>query len=88
MIHPFIPQVVFSPTSHQSHGIKFPHVNIKKFSDGVTKWQTFIDSFEVAQHSKSKLSNIEKMNYLLSYLTGEAWSDVDSCSYVKVTGIF
>ena len=62
VIHPFIPQAVSSLTSHQNHSIKLPQIDIKKFSG---------DSFEVALHS-NKLSSIEKMNYLLSYLTGEA----------------
>ena len=70
--HPFIHQVVPSPTSHQNHNIKFSQIDVKKFSGDVTEWQTFFDSFEVAVHSNNKLSNIEKMNNLLSYLTGEA----------------
>ena len=73
---PVIPQVVPSPTSHKNHSIKLPQTDIKKFSGDVTEWQTFFDSFEVAVHSNSKLSNIEKMNYLLSYLTGEALKTV------------
>ena len=72
VIHPFIPQVVPFPTSHQNHSIKLPQIDITKFSGDITEWQTFFDSFEVAVHSNSKLSNIEKMNYLLRYLTGEA----------------
>ena len=76
VIHPFIPQVVSSLTSHQNHSIKLPQIDIKKFSGDVTEWQTFFDSFEVAVHSNSKLSNIEKMNHLLSYLTGEALKTV------------
>ena len=32
----------------------------------------FFDSFEVAVHSNNKIFSIEKMNYLLRYLTGEA----------------
>ena len=70
VIHPFIPQVVSSPTLHQNHSIKLPQIDVKRFSGDVTKWQTFFDSFEVAAHSNNKLFNIEKMNYLLSYLIG------------------
>ena len=76
VIHPFIPQVVPPPTPHQNHNIKLPRIDIKKFSGDVTEWQTFFDSFEVAVHSNSKISSIEKMNYLLSYLTGEALKTV------------
>ena len=59
-IHPFIRQVVPSPTPHQNHSIKLPQIDIKKFSGDVTEWQTFFDSFEVAvqqtlQHRKNEL---------------------------------
>ena len=37
VIHPFIPQVVPSPISHQNHCIKFPQIDIKKFSGDVTE---------------------------------------------------
>ena len=76
VIHPLIPQVVPPPTPHQNHNIKLPRIDIKKFSGDVTEWQTFFDSFEVAVHSNSKISSIEKINYLLSYLTGEALKTV------------
>ena len=76
VIHPLIPQVVPPPTPHQNHNIKLPRIDIKKFSGDVTEWQTFFDSFEVAVHSNDKLYSIKKMNYLLSYLTGEALKTV------------
>ena len=76
VIHPFIPQVVPPPTPRQSHNIKLLRIDIKKFSSDVTEWQTFFDSFEVAVHSNNKICSIEKMNYLLSYLTGEALKTV------------
>ena len=76
VIHPFVPQVVLSPTSHQNHSIKFPQIDIEKFSGDVTEWQTFFDSFEVAVHSNNKLFSIEKMNYFLIYLTGEVLKTV------------
>ena len=76
VIHPFIPQVVPPPKPHQNHNIKIPRIDIKKFSGDATEWQTFFDSFEVDVHSNNKISSIEKMNYLLSYLTGEALKTV------------
>ena len=44
--HQFILQVVPSSTQHQSH-IKLSQIDVKKFSGGVTEWQTFFGSFEV-----------------------------------------
>ena len=71
-LHPFIPQVAPSATPHQNHSIKHPQIDITKFSGDVTEWQTFFDLFEVAVYSNNKLSIIEKINYSLSYLTGQA----------------
>ena len=42
VIHPFIPQVVPSLTSHQNHSIKLPQIDIKKFSVDVTEWQLLL----------------------------------------------
>ena len=83
VIHPLIPQVVPPPTPHQNHNIKLPRIDIKKFSGDVTEWQTFFDSFEVAVHSNDKLYSIKKMNYLLSYLTGEALKTVQGLKLPK-----
>ena len=44
--HQFILQVVPSSTQHQSY-IKLSQIDVKKFSGGVTEWQTFFGSFEV-----------------------------------------
>ena len=76
VIHPFIPQVVPPPKPHQNYNVKIPRIDIKKFSGDATEWQTFFDSFEVDVHSNNKISSIEKTNYLLSYLTGEALKTV------------
>ena len=71
VIHRFILQVVPPPTPHQNHNIKLPKIDFEKFSGDFIEWQTFFDSLEVAVHSNNKLSDIEKMNYLLNYLTGK-----------------
>ena len=52
VIHPFIPQVVPSPTSNHSHDIKLPQVDVKKISGDVTEKQTFFDSFDVLLYIK------------------------------------
>ena len=36
------------------------------------KWQIFYESFVTAVHRKTTLTNIEKFNYLLGYLEGQA----------------
>ena len=47
-------------------------IEIKKFSGHPTNWKAFIESFDAAIYSNPYLSNIEKMNYLVNILVGEA----------------
>ena len=52
--------------------INLPKLTIEKFSGDYTKFNTFIDSFVAAVDSCEELRDIEKFNYLKSYLEGEA----------------
>ena len=45
---------------------------IKKFSGEPTAWMTFIDSFEATVDRSTNLSDVEKFNYLSSYLEKNA----------------
>ena len=54
--------------------IRLPKMEIKKFSGDPTEWQAFHDSFTCAVHENKYLSNVEKMNYLINLLQGEAAS--------------
>ena len=51
---------------------KLPRFDIKKFTGDPTEWKTFIESFNVTVHKNNELSNIEKMNFLINRLEGEA----------------
>ena len=42
------------------------------FSGDVLKWQTFYESFTTAIHSKPNISNVQKFDYLVGYLEGQA----------------
>ena len=54
--------------------VRLPKIEIKRFNGDATEWQTFYDSFECAVHKNKQISNIEKMNYLINLLEGEAAS--------------
>ena len=47
------------------------------FSGDVLKWQTFYESFTTAIHSKPNISNVQKFDYLVGYLEGEAKKTVE-----------
>lgn len=54
--------------------VQLPKLVVDKFKGEYTKWQTFKDSFDAAVNNNSTLSNVQKFNYLRSYLTDEAYS--------------
>ena len=51
-----------------SHNVKLPKLSIRKFGGDLTKWVTFWDSFDSSIHSNPTLSNVDKFNYLNSFL--------------------
>ena len=51
--------------------IKLPKLEIEKFGGDPTTWQQFYDSF-TAIHNSVSLTNVEKFNYLISFLFDEA----------------
>eukprot|EP00731_Ephydatia_muelleri_P023359 Em0015g942a len=52
--------------------VKLPKLSFKKFGGDITSWSTFWDSFHSAVHSNEDLSNVDKFNYLISFLEGSA----------------
>ena len=56
------------------HGItvKLPKLNIKPFTGDPLEWLSFWDSFKSPVHNNTEISDIDKMNYLRGYLSGEA----------------
>ena len=58
--------------SSAGNSIRLPKLEIPSFSGEKLKWAEIWDSFEAAVHVNTSLSDVEKLNYLLSKLTGEA----------------
>ena len=52
--------------------VELPKLSIKQFGRDLTKWATFWDSFDSAIHRNPNLSDIDKFNYLNSYLESTA----------------
>ena len=67
-----------SSRRHSSTGnsVKLPKLEIPSFSGEKLKWAEFWDSFEAAVHLNTSLSEVEKLNYLMSKLSGEAENSV------------
>ena len=51
--------------------VKVPKLVINKFDGNVLHFMSFWDQFKAAIHSNTKLNNIDKFNYLISYLKDE-----------------
>ena len=58
--------------SSTGNSVRLPKLEIPSFSGEKLKWTAFWDSFEAAIHLNMSLSDVEKLNYLMSKLTGEA----------------
>ncbi|KAK8771580.1 hypothetical protein V5799_025174 [Amblyomma americanum] len=56
--------------------IKLPKLELTKFDGKRKTWQLFWEQFEVAVHKNTELSNIDRLNYLKTLLTGEAESAI------------
>ena len=49
-------------------GVKLPKLTIKKFNGDLTRWVPFWDAFQSAIHNNRSLTDIDRFNYLKSYL--------------------
>ena len=58
--------------SSKSVSVRLPILEIPSFSGDKLKWTEFWDTFEASVHKNTSISDIEKLNYLLSKLSGEA----------------
>ena len=61
------------PESFKRKFVSLPKLTIEKFKGDYTKFNRFMDSFIAAIDSCEVLKDIEKFNYLYSFLEGEAF---------------
>ena len=59
------------PTT-KSRTVKLTYLGLHKYGGNPTDWGAFWDSFSSAIHSSEDLDNVQKFNYLKSYLYGNA----------------
>ena len=48
-------------------GVKLPKFVLQKFDGDILRWKKFQESFEAAVHKNERISNVEKLTYLLGY---------------------
>ncbi|GFW36001.1 uncharacterized protein TNCV_4928651 [Trichonephila clavipes] len=61
-----------SRSEQQFSSLKLPQLQIPQFDGNILKFSDFFAQFEAAIHNNSNLSDVEKFNYLKSYLIDEA----------------
>ena len=58
-------------TTSKSASVRLPILEIPSFSGNNLKWTEFWDTFKASVHKNTSISDIEKLNYLLSKLSGK-----------------
>ena len=76
----------------KSASVRLPILEIPSFSGDKLKWTEFWDTFEASVHKNTSIGDIEKLNYLLSKLSGEAkhsvsWILLSNENYSVVTDL-
>jgi len=66
------PTVTQAAQPRASIDVKLPKLNIKKFSGNANDYQPFIESFTESVDKNKSIPNVQKLNYLMGFLTGEA----------------
>lgn len=57
---------------HSASSLRLPKLTIPRFSGDISNWRTFHNLFRVSIHESPKLNPVEKFQYLLTSLGGEA----------------
>ena len=60
--------------------VKLHELVIKKFNGNILEWQSFWDQFSLAIHQKDYISDIDKCNYLNSFLCDSVSATIQSLS--------
>ena len=65
------------PNKVETDDVRLPRITIAKFNGDVLKWQALYGSFTTAMHSDPNISDVQKFNYLVGYLEGQAKRTVE-----------
>ncbi|XP_018405645.1 PREDICTED: uncharacterized protein LOC108781997 [Cyphomyrmex costatus] len=63
--------------------VKLPTIKLPRFDGKIEEWKSFSDSFRSIIHDRSQLSNVEKFQYLISAISGDAAKIIES---IQLTG--
>eukprot|EP00112_Aurelia_sp_Birch-Aquarium-sp1_P002089 Seg1227.7 transcript_id=Seg1227.7/GoldUCD/mRNA.D3Y31 product="putative protein T16H12.2" protein_id=Seg1227.7/GoldUCD/D3Y31 len=63
-------------SSSNNQGVRLPKINLPRFRDKVTKFQSFRQSFKCSVDENDSFSPVLKMNYLVNSLEGPAYKAI------------
>ncbi|KYM95005.1 hypothetical protein ALC62_14362 [Cyphomyrmex costatus] len=63
--------------------VKLPTIKLPRFDGKIEEWKVFSDSFRSIIHDRAQLSNVEKFQYLVSAISGDAAKIIES---IELTG--
>ena len=72
-----------SHTSSASFGVKLPKISLPRFNGEITRFPSFWQSFDCAVNQNPSVSAVQKFNYLLSLLDGQAFRALQG---LEITG--
>ena len=72
-----------SRSSNQNSGVRLPKISLPRFNGDITRFYSFWQSFESAIDKNDSLTAIDKFNYLVNVLEGEAFRVVQGLEIVE-----
>lgn len=62
-----------TPKPVNNKGVKLPKIDVPKFDGNLVNWHTFWEQFSISIHSRSSLSDSEKLVYLCHSLKDDSY---------------
>ena len=72
-----------SRSSSQNSGVRIPKISLPRFNGDITRFYSFWQSFESAIDKNDSLTAVDKFNYLVNTLEGEAFRVVQGLEIVE-----
>ena len=72
-----------SSSSSQSSGVRLPKITLPRFNGDITRFYSFWQSFESSIDKNESLSPVDKFNYLVNILEGEAFRVIQGLEIVQ-----
>ena len=76
-------QNVSTASTSQNSGVRLPEITLPRFNGDVTRFYSFLQSFESSIDKNESLAPVEKFNYLVNVLEGEAFRAIQGLGIIE-----